>query len=160
MQYARYNVWANKRLTGVMLQLPAEALEKPMNSSFPTLYDTALHIYSAEFIWLQRLQLVEKPEWVQGNFQEDFETLTQRWLEASQALVLFTEKQFNDAVFDHVVQYYNLQKQSFKTTVSGILHHVFNHSSQHRGQLITMLRQAGVAKIPALDLIVFLREKK
>ena len=36
--------------------------------------------------------------------------------------------------------------------------HLMNHGSYHRGQLATMLRQAGV-KPPATDLMVFYRSK-
>jgi uncharacterized damage-inducible protein DinB len=34
--------------------------------------------------------------------------------------------------------------------------HVVNHSSYHRGQVVTMMRQAGV-KPPSTDLILFYR---
>jgi uncharacterized damage-inducible protein DinB len=35
--------------------------------------------------------------------------------------------------------------------------HCFNHSTQHRGQLITMMRTLGLDRIPATDLIVYQR---
>jgi uncharacterized damage-inducible protein DinB len=38
-----------------------------------------------------------------------------------------------------------------------ILMHCFNHSSYHRGQLVTMMRQLDLTDIPAMDLVVFQR---
>ena len=40
-----------------------------------------------------------------------------------------------------------------------MLLHLFNHQTFHRGQLVTMLRQNGIEKIPATDFIVFSRTK-
>jgi uncharacterized damage-inducible protein DinB len=38
-----------------------------------------------------------------------------------------------------------------------MLLHCFNHSTQHRGQVITMMRTVGLVDIPANDLVVFQR---
>ncbi|MBL0200663.1 MAG: hypothetical protein IPP81_11100 [Chitinophagaceae bacterium] len=35
-----------------------------------------------------------------------------------------------------------------------MLHHVFNHASYHRGQLVTMLNQLGADKIPGTDFLL------
>jgi uncharacterized damage-inducible protein DinB len=40
-----------------------------------------------------------------------------------------------------------------------MLLHLFNHNTYHRGQLVTMLRQLGMDKIPATDFIVWSRKK-
>ena len=36
--------------------------------------------------------------------------------------------------------------------------HVFNHSTFHRGQLVTMLRQTGFANLQSTDLMIFFRK--
>ena len=41
-----------------------------------------------------------------------------------------------------------------------MLHHVFNHGTYHRGQLINMLRQLGVEKLPQTDFSVWTRSQK
>ena len=40
-----------------------------------------------------------------------------------------------------------------------MLQHVVNHSTYHRGQVTTMLRQLGAAPPKAMDLIAFYRER-
>jgi hypothetical protein len=63
-------------------------------------------------------------------------------------LVRFTEKQYNDKALLHVVEYRDLKKVVQKTPVFAVLQHVFNHSTFHRGQLVTMMRVVGEPKIP------------
>jgi uncharacterized damage-inducible protein DinB len=155
LQYAKYNVWANTRLTTVISKLDAGLAEKEIVSSFPSIKATAMHTWCAEAIWLQRLNLVEKPLWMEKVFTGTFEEALSEWLKTSEQLVAFVERQFEDRGFEHMLQYYNLQKRPMKLPVFTVLTQAFNHSSYHRGQLVTMLRQIGVTKIPSLDLVQF-----
>lgn len=155
LQYAKYNVWANKRLIEVIIKLEAGHSEKEIVSSFPSLKATAMHTWCAESIWLQRLDLVEQPVWMENVFKGSFDEMLAEWIKTSEALVAFIEKQFDARGFEHVLQYYNLQKRPMKLPVFTALTHAFNHSSYHRGQLVTMLRQLGITKIPSLDLVQY-----
>ncbi|MDQ6763781.1 MAG: hypothetical protein M3015_14295, partial [Bacteroidota bacterium] len=51
----------------------------------------------------------------------------------------------------------NSKKEFFKQPVYEMLVQVFNHQTFHRGQLITMMRQNGIDKLPATDFIVYSR---
>jgi uncharacterized damage-inducible protein DinB len=66
----------------------------------------------------------------------------------------------SEAAIDHVFQYYNSKKESFKQPVFQVIMHVLNHSTYHRGQIVNMLRQLGIEKIPQTDMIVWARMKK
>lgn len=158
-QYAEYNVWANKKMIDAMLKLEGGLADKEITSSFPSIRATVFHTWSAEFIWLQRLQLAEHPVWLAGDYQGTFGEACGDWQKVSAALVQFVEKQFDDKAFTHVLQYYDLKKNSHKTPVFQVLQHVFNHSTYHRGQLVTMLRQVGATEIPGTDFIAFARKK-
>jgi uncharacterized damage-inducible protein DinB len=57
-----------------------------------------------------------------------------------------------------VFTYQNLKGEQFTQPIFQMLIHVFNHGTYHRGQMVTMLRQLGVEKIPATDFIVWSRE--
>jgi len=159
LQYARYNVWANKLIIDALLKLEEGAVDKEMISSFPSVRRTVIHIWSAEYIWLQRLQLAEHPVWIEAEFNGAFEEACMQWQQVSASFVQFVEKQYDDRAFEHVLQFYDRQKVSCKMAVYHVLQHVFNHATQHRGQLITMLRQCGATKIPQTDYIVFARGK-
>jgi len=56
-------------------------------------------------------------------------------------------------------EYKNLKGLSYRSTIWQIVQHVFNHGTYHRGQLINMLRQLGVEKVPQTDFIIWSRKK-
>ena len=157
LQYAGYNVWANKLITETILKLEDGAVDKEIISSFPSIKETVVHTWSAEFIWLQRLQLVEHPVWIHGEFTGTFDEAIAGWLQASSSIKQFVEKKYDDRHLEHTLQFYDRQKVSHKMPVYQVLLHVFNHSTQHRGQLITMLRQLRATKIPSTDFLSFAR---
>src|SRR6476620_7402312 len=59
-QYASYNVWANQRIGDAILSLPAAVQIQQMLSSFPSLSLTLKHVWTAEYIWWQRIKLEER----------------------------------------------------------------------------------------------------
>lgn len=139
----------------VLLQLGEDQVDATVESSFPSIRKTVYHVWSAEDIWAQRLHLTEKPVWAEAGFSGSFEEAIKKWQQASEKLLAFTEKQFSDDSFLHVMQYYNLKKQPVKVPVYVCLMQAINHATYHRGQLITMLRQVGVAKLPGTDFHIF-----
>jgi uncharacterized damage-inducible protein DinB len=157
-QYAAYNLWANKIITDKLSQVSTEILYKEMNDSFGGIYKTVIHLLDVESIWWQRLKLQEHVEWPGKNFKGNFEELSQQ--------LLLLSKQWNDWVhaandinLTHVFGYQNSKKEFFKQPVYEMLMHLFNHQTFHRGQIITMLRQNGIEKIPRTDFIVFSRKR-
>jgi len=60
--------------------------------------------------------------------------------------------------FDKVVQYTNTKGQSFSNTVRDILFHVANHTTHHRGQIISDFRQSGIQPL-VTDFIFYIRDK-
>ena len=157
-QYAAYNLWANKILLERLAQLHHEILQKETDSSFGSIYKTLEHLMEVESIWWQRLKLQEHVQFPDKDPNENFHGLSINLLALS--------KQWNDWVsganeknITHVFGYQNTKKEFFKQPVYEMLLHLFNHQTFHRGEIITMLRQNGIDKIPATDFIVFSRSK-
>lgn len=154
--FANYNVWANRHIIDVLLGLNDELLDIEICSSFPSLRATVYHTWSAEYIWLQRMQLVENPVWIENGYGGNFKEACTMWQKSSEALAVFAAEIPGEKRLHEVFEYYSiLKKQSFVKPLSTALLHVFNHSTYHRGQLVTMLRQAGVNTIPGTDLVSF-----
>src|SRR5436190_1661815 len=65
----------------------------------------------------------------------------------------------SEMALEHVFQYYNTKREMFKQPVFQVILHVFNHDNYHRGQLVNMLRQVGIEKIPQTDFIIWSRKK-
>jgi uncharacterized damage-inducible protein DinB len=159
LQLAIYNEWANQRLSESILSLPEETLTSVVPSSFNSIHATLLHMWDAENIWWQRLKLQE-------NIIRPSERFNGTTIDISASL-LHQNRLWKDWVMqasqnalDHVFLYYNTKKEAFKQPVYQMLLHMFNHGSYHRGQLVNMLRQLNVTKIPSTDFIVWSRTRK
>jgi uncharacterized damage-inducible protein DinB len=111
-----------------------------------------------ESIWWQRVNLKEPVQLPEKDPGENFQVLAEKWLELSRQwsnwLVEIPEKNII-----HVFGYYNSKKEFFKQPVYEMLLHLVNHQTYHRGQVVTMLRQNKIDKIPATDFIKFSRKK-
>ena len=158
-QYASYNTWANKLMVEKIASLSPQILQKEIPSSFPSIYDTVVHMADVESIWWQRLRLLEKIELQGKSFEGDFDKLSKYWLLSSRQWQDWVMAA-SDGALEHVFAYQSMKKEYFKQPVYEVLIHLFNHQTYHRGQLVTMMRIAGVDKIPGTDFILFTRGKK
>ena len=157
-QLAAYNIWANQKLIDLILALSEEKQIQEIPSSFKSLQSTLLHMWDAESIWWQRLKLNERLIIPSENFKGSTNDVINGLLNQSRQWFEWVNNA-NDVSIDHVFQYYNSKKEHFKSPVYQVILHVFNHGTYHRGQLVNMLRQLGVGKIPATDFIVWGRKK-
>lgn len=159
LQYANYNIWANKLMIDAMLKLEEAQVDREIISSFPSLRKTVYHTWSGEFVWVQRLQQVAQPVWLAGTYTGSFAEACQDWQRVSGALAEQVNSYKDELALQQLVPYHDLKGNPHATRVCDMLNHVFNHSTYHRGQLVTMLRQLGVSEIPNTDLIAFVRMK-
>lgn len=158
IQLSSYHFWANSLLLDLINQLPEEKQKQEVASSFTSLYQTLLHMLNAESIWWQRMKLQERIVVPGENFSGDMKELS--------ILFLHQNRQWNHWIVNasehqlqHVFQYHNSKREQFKQPVYQMILHVFNHGTYHRGQLVNILRQLGIEKIPATDFIVWARKK-
>ena len=158
LQCAAYTIWANRKIIECINNLSNDQINREISSSFSSIYKTVLHMLDAESIWWQRVKLVEHIERPSESFDGSFEELSKK-LEAQSKLWEEWISNASDNQLNHVFSYQNTKKEQFKQPVYEMLLHIFNHNTYHRGQLVTMLRQLGVEKIPPTDFIVFARKR-
>jgi len=158
VQYASYNVWANQRIIDCIENLADDQINREINSSYKTIYATLAHLWDAESIWWQRIKLQEIQEWPSPAFTGSVLELGNNLIKQSKQWKEWVDLA-TEAALEHEFIYRNSKKEQFKQPVSDVLLHLFNHQTYHRGQLITMFRQAGVEQVPGTDLIAFLRKK-
>ncbi|CAN5252748.1 damage-inducible protein DinB [soil metagenome] len=157
-QYSAYNLWANKRIVETIKLLSADQTDQTIVSSFPSIKKTAEHMMDAESMWWQRLKLAEHVERPSEKNQMNFDEISKLLLLSSQQWLNWVQET-SESNLTHVFAYYNTKKEHFKQPIHEMLMHLFNHQTYHRGQLVLMLRQSGVDKIPATDFIAFTRKK-
>jgi uncharacterized damage-inducible protein DinB len=157
LQYVAYNLWANECLGELLGSFPIEVTDREIKSSFPSLRKTAFHIRDAELIWLKRLQGESPSSWpAQENSQDDIRAFTAGSLAFRDFIFgcgenFFTEKK----------SFRNLAGEPFEQVTTQMIMHCMNHSTFHRGQLVTMIRASGyTGKIPPTDLVYFFRAVK
>ena len=151
-----FNRWANSRILESALTLGREEFVKTIPSSFPSLRDTLVHVLWSEWIWLQRWR-GQSPSvvFLAGDYS-DVGALKSRWAElhAEQQDFLRT---LEEPALSRNVRYVNLRGETWEYALWKQMLHVVNHSSYHRGQAATMLRQLGRTP-PATDFLVFYDE--
>lgn len=128
-------------------------------SSFSSLYKTVLHMWDAESIWWQRMKLQERIIRPGENFKGTLKDIANGLLGQSKQWEEWVS-QASELALDHVFQYSTFSGEQFKQPTWQMLLHVFNHGTYHRGQLINMLRQLGIEKLPSTDFIEWARGKK
>lgn len=158
-QFAAYNVWANERLLQCLQTVPEESQRKKLAASFPSLYDTVMHMWDAESIWWQRLKLQEAVFPPSNKFQGSLTDAASSLIHQNKLWKSWVDSA-SPAAIEHVFHYQNTKREKFRQPVFQMLIHVFNHGTYHRGQLVSMLRQLGIDKIPATDFIVWSRSRK
>jgi uncharacterized damage-inducible protein DinB len=145
-------------LFGVGLdQVSDEQWNRYIVSSFNSIGETVLHIVSAESIWLERLNRVESPVWLQSTFKGTKAETTALWKKTSAGLKKFFDEFNESAIMDKLV-FKRLNGDRYEMPHYQVLAHIFNHSTYHRGQLVTMLRQVGFTNVGATDMLGFFRK--
>ncbi|MBL7700752.1 MAG: DinB family protein [Ferruginibacter sp.] len=156
-QYAAYNIWATKLLTDRIIRLTDEEINREIISSFPSIYKTLQHMWLAEEVWWKRLKLTENIVLESSAFTGSFSEMTGILARQSQQYKEWIDNATEPQLV-HVFAFVR-NKEQVKMPVYQVLHHVFNHSTYHRGQLVTMMNQLGVDKIPGTDFMFFCRAK-
>jgi uncharacterized damage-inducible protein DinB len=153
-----YNRWANARLLDAASKLTPEQYSRDLQSSHRSVRDTFAHILAAEWIWLERWKGVSPNALLSPS---EFPTVES--LETRLAVVEGDYTEFLSGVTDGslatVIAYTNTRGEEWAYPLGRMLQHVMNHSSYHRGQVTTMLRQLG-AQVDPVDLLVFMDVKR
>jgi uncharacterized damage-inducible protein DinB len=149
-----YNTWANKKTLDTLEPLTPEQFTGPMGGSFKSIRDTMVHIIGAEWIWWQRC-IGERPKGLldPADFP-DVAALRDRWREIDDGFQSLIKR----ADLDEQITYINRHGIQYTYSVGKILLHNANHSTYHRGQIVTLLRQIG-AKPAVTDYLVYVDEQ-
>lgn len=156
--YCQYNIWANEKLAQFFADKSDDLLTQHIENSFPSIRKTAIHILSAEIGWLSRLGDTNfKNEKVADDF-ESTNAVFAALVETSKAFAAYVEKQPAN-FFEGEVSYHTWDGNPWSMPPKLMVHHCMNHSTYHRGQLITMARQLGMKDgVPSTDLLYYSRE--
>jgi uncharacterized damage-inducible protein DinB len=152
-----FNAWANHRTIDACAPLASEQFTRDLASSFRSVRDTLAHIYGAQWVWLERWHgRIPTALPATADFP-NLDTVRRRFIEIDRNLVDFAAS-LNADDLHRIVQYKTVAGTAQAQPLWQMLQHVANHSTYHRGQVTTLLRQLG-AKATSTDLIAFYRER-
>jgi uncharacterized damage-inducible protein DinB len=148
-----YNRWANARALEPVSALTPEEFGRTLGGGFPSIHETLAHIYAAEWVWLGRWKRGSPRALPTSREVPTLEALREKWAAVESEARDFVERVTQENL-DEVITYVNVKGETWSYTLADMFVHVVNHSTYHRGQVATMLRQLG--KIPlSTDFLVF-----
>lgn len=152
-----FNAWANRTIFDAASRLPEEQYFRDLKSSYGGIHGTLAHIVWAEQLWLHRWAGKPNPPVAQGTDLRSLAEVRVSWeaveAERGSFLAAFPDTRLNDTRLvkpSSGGEYVHSYRQMFR--------HFINHSSYHRGQIVTFLRQLG-HKPPSTDLILYYRQR-
>jgi uncharacterized damage-inducible protein DinB len=169
---AAYNRWMNDQVYAAAARLPATAISEDRGAFFGSILGTLNHLLIADTIWLHRfathpsrfaalepIRTSQPPRDLRATAHEDLPSLRAA-REQLDGLIDAWVGELSEADLDHVLSYANTQGVASRRRFGSLLMHFFNHQTHHRGQVSTLLTQAGVdvgvtdllAMIPAMDI--------
>lgn len=152
-----HNRWANGRTLDAVAALTAEQFTKDLGSSYRSVHETLTHILAAEWIWLMRCKGVSPPQLFDPADFPGLASLRVKWDEVERDQKAYIDTLTGESL-ETVIAYTNTRGEQWRYPLWQILQHVAMHSSYHRGQVTTMLRQFG-AEAVTTDFLVFIDEK-
>ncbi len=162
---ASYNKWMNVKLYDAAAKLSAEELAADKGAFFGSVLGTLNHIVNGDTIWLRRFaahsasyvalapiaQLPLPSSLGEMQFTDFAGLLARRHLIDDAVLQWAGEVKAAD--LDRVFHYVNGRGEAFDKNFFSVVMHFFNHQTHHRGQVTTLLSQAGI-DVGATDLVL------
>jgi uncharacterized damage-inducible protein DinB len=139
-----FNRWANAKTLESVRQLTTEEYERTIGGSFGSVRGTLVHLYGADWVWLERFHGRSPRAMPEGDALSTLEGLAPKWLEVQDARDAFLATVTPERLAGPL-SYAGFDGKSFTRVLGGALFHVANHGTYHRGQIATLLRQLGKA---------------
>jgi uncharacterized damage-inducible protein DinB len=154
LAHTGYSAWATGRVLEACSVLTEEQLGRNCGASHSSLLQTFRHSRDGERVWLRRLVEMDGDRLPRGSAPEhSFEFLARSWPELWEGYRRWLEAASDDDL-TFVVSTVLPDDAVFCVPRWQIVLHAINHSSFHRGQIITMLRGFGVQP-PNTDLTAY-----
>jgi uncharacterized damage-inducible protein DinB len=157
-----YTEWANGLALSAAAELSADNLHRDFNISHRSILGTLTHMAGAEWIWLERWHgrsPAKAEAWSLWTSEAcpDLATLNERWHEVIDRRARFTSD-LDESRLPEELPFKLLSGDPNSLPLVDQMQHVANHSTMHRGQVVGMIRQMGIAP-PSTDLLFYLRRE-
>jgi uncharacterized damage-inducible protein DinB len=151
LKHLRYSTWASQRLLDAAKKLNPDDLTGNVGVSHKSILGTLSHLHFVDRIWYTRVVDANEPV----IRESDLATLEKEWPAILGKWETWAEG-LQDADLGRMVAFKALDGTPFEAPAKIIVLHLVNHDSLHRGQVMGMIRQLGIAP-PPTDLMMYYR---
>ena len=151
-----YSAWASNRVFDAVTPMPGEDLTRDLKSSHKSIQGTLVHMVSAERIWLARVQRAAEAPILNETDAPTLASLRTVWEQVGYDMARFLGG-ITDKMLQESITARSPKGETYTHTIGQVIAHVVDHSTYHRGQVITLMRQLGVVP-PNTGMITFFRE--
>jgi uncharacterized damage-inducible protein DinB len=167
----RHRAWVNGNLLTAAADLSDGQLRSPFAIGQGSIWKSLVHLYAAEYVWLEALLGNEEfivpgdlPGKLPGNQQgqggvTDLTDLRLKWSELEKRWTGYLGSLSSAALEEVVYRKSASLGTRFGTRRSDVLLHVCTHAHYTAAQVVNMLRQTGVEKLPETMLISLARHE-
>ncbi|MGH2401000.1 MAG: DinB family protein, partial [bacterium] len=138
-----YHYWARDRLLEATEHLTPEEFTRDLGNSFPSIRDTAVHLYAADWIWCCRWEGESPAAMPEASAFPDFDSIRTTW-NAHEPRVRAVLDRLGEEGIQRPIAYRTTDGRDQAQVFWQMLQHLVNHGSYHRGQVTTMMRQLKV----------------
>jgi len=153
-----YHYWARDRLRPAVESLTQEQLRRPLGNSFPSVFDTVVHLCGADWIWRSRWEGVSPMALPSPETYDSLDKVYAAWADEERRIRAIVARLGSDGITEPI-EYQGWDGRRQAQPFWQMLQHLVNHGSYHRGQVTTMMRQMNVCPPKSMDLIAFYRER-
>lgn len=152
---AEYNQWMNDKVYTAAARLGAEELARDRGAFFGSILGTLNHLVVADLVWLRRfkghepqralLEAVEQwpnPQALAQVLYPDLSSLRAA-RDPLDRLIRDWAAALREEDLGAILGYQNMQGVPAQRRYASLIQHLFNHQTHHRGQVTTLLAQAG-----------------
>lgn len=167
---AEYNSWMNGKVYAAASTLPAADVAAPRGAFFGSILGTLNHLVVADTIWLRRfathptkkashdaIATLPVPSALDeitffdlvalGEHRQKLDSIVTQWA-----------SEVTDDDLASSLHYANMKGVKAQRPLWSLVSHFFNHQTHHRGQVTTLLSQAG-ADVGATDLVLVIPDE-
>jgi uncharacterized damage-inducible protein DinB len=152
-----YMLWADRMTLKALREVRPEDLTRDAGISFRSMLGTMAHMLGAQRLWLSRFSgnplgrvpaiddFPDLPAWIQG------------WEETAAGMEAFLAGLTDDQL-STLLTWTTTRGETFSRPLWQPVIHLVNHTTYHRGQVVSLLRQMGY-RPPSTDLVYYFIER-
>jgi len=157
-----YTEWANNLAMDAAAKLSDEHLCHDFGISHKSIFGTLLHMAGADWIWMERWHgrsPTRNEAWALWTTDScgNLATLKDRWGNLVDGRTRFVAE-LDEERLNAELAFKLLSGDASSMRLVDQMHHIANHATMHRGQVVGMIRQLGFEP-PSTDLLFYVRRE-